>query len=213
MADNESGARRPPPPPGHKPTGERRALMPPPPPGARRITGTMPAVSPHKATLKGPPPQDYSFQGAKPAPEQPQPGKAGTLRERIGDGAYRKLASALIKLCNACNLDKAQFMADGNSVIFRNPATFRDSRMPVEFFGGKPEIRIYLDDICPNPEKEARCRDILREFGAGGIGDPRTKMLSSLNHIYIRVTEDRVSLCGSNKRDGQPLVYLFLNVQ
>lgn len=208
MADNESGARRPPLPP---PSQAQKGAAPPPPPGARRITGTVPAVSPHKATLKGPPPD--SFSGPKPAPERPAPGRAATLRETIGENAYRKLAAALIKLCSACNLDKGQFMADSNSIIFRNSATFQDSRMPVEFVDGKPEIRIHLDSICPDAEKDARCRDILREFGAGGIGDPRTRMLSSMSCVYIRVTEERVSLCGSNKRGGQPLVYLILNVQ
>ena len=133
MADNGSRAiRHPPPPPSQKMAGEKKALVvPPPPPAARRASGNMPAVSQ---------PKEGPFLWKKPAPEQPQPQKPGTLREAIGEGTHKALAATIIKLCRACNLDKGQFTADSSSVIFRSQGTSKVLRMPVEFVEGKPEI-------------------------------------------------------------------------
>lgn len=202
MSDNESGARRPPPPPGHKPTGERKALMPPPPPGARRITGTMPAAAP---------PRQGSFSGPKPVPERPNP-KGNTLRQNAGEGFYRRLVSVVISICNSCNLDKGQFMSDSNSLIFRDPSTLRDSRMPVEFLGGKPEIRIHLDALGLGQAKAEACGRILKGFGVVNIGELRVGLVSSMRHVYVRVSEEGVSLCGSGRPDGPPSVYIFLQL-
>lgn len=202
MADNGSGARRPPPPPVHKPTGERRALMPPPPPGARRFTGAMPAATP---------PRPGSFSGPKPAPEPPSK-KANALRENVGGAFYGKLASAIFRICDACGLDRAQFMSDGNSLIFRDTSTLRDVRIPVEFPEGKPEVRIHLDALGLGQAKDEACGKIIGEFGAGSIGEARIRMLASMRHVYVRVSEEGISLCGSGKPDGPPFVYLFLEL-
>jgi hypothetical protein len=200
MDENGSGARRPPPPP---PTTAQKRATPPPTPGVRRVTATMtvpPASRPD------------SFSGPKPAPDQLQ-AKDG-FRNALGEKAYEKTKAVLRMLCRISGMSMQQFLVSQDALILRDLASGQDSQLArIEFAGGKPELRIYFEDLGWKSEKDQRCREVLRACGAlDPTLEGRLKMLVGMNQIFIGINENEVSLCGAGERGGSSLSF-FLHVQ
>lgn len=200
MDKNGGGARRPPPPPAHKPTGERKALMPPPPPAARKITSTMGV------------PRPGSFSGPKPGPEPPAQSR-NSFKETLGEKAYENLKALLRAVCSASGASLQQFKLTHDELLFyRDPSSQEYSRFArIEFFDGKPELRIHFDDVGWGQDRQGACRAILKECGQGDASEARILLLTSLPHIYLRIAENGISICAARARDGQPSSYIMLN--